>query len=171
MIKNIQLNFCGRIDSIVKANDNLYGGPKLNYKDLKYVKKINNVGLVIDLRHHYFPKVFIEKTRCLILGIKHSWKPMTIKDDFPDRIVFENIADRVKKTSSVVYVHCKSGEHRTNFVLSAVDIINNKKSVESQIEVIPKRNYWHINRLTNVEARKKTLARNLELFKKMFING
>lgn len=172
MLIKSDINFCRSNPSIVRVNSKLLGGPNPKYKDLKQLKKNDHVGLVIDLRNHYFPNVISEKVKCFILGIKHSWRPFTLKNIFPEKKVFLEIADDVKKTPLDVYIHCRSGRHRTKYALEATQIINDGKSVNDSInEITNCEDYWKIRsgkiRKTR-ELKLSSLGKNLDNFKRMF---
>lgn len=171
MVNKVNVNFCGLRPDIFKARPNLIGGPRPKYSELKELKGKEEVGLVVDLRHHFFPKVMMEKIRCFYLGIEHSWTPLTLKTSFPERDKFQKIADKVNQNSKGTYVHCRSGKHRTNFVLYAIQIINEKLPVETAIKTIQEeRNYWKVRAGNDnlLKLKHKVMTENLNKFREMF---
>ncbi len=166
---------------ITKIANNLYQGSRLNLEALKKLKN-DGVTTIFDVgssRLRDKPTKIKEKFFCFMLGLKYKEKPSTLVGKFPDKDYFITLASEVKNNNGASFIHCRSGLHRTNFAIQAVEIINAHKSIHSAIKDIKERNYFTFKKntlfkiknflgLISTQKVQLNLCKRLEAFQKMF---
>ena len=153
------ISFKGLPKNTRYVSKKLIVGSRQGLLGLRKLQKEEGVNLVLDLRDKSdILRVLFEKFLCKVLRLKHKFIPINFKDSkAPIKEIYKKALTIIETNSNgQIFVHCRSGRHRSLLLCAASEINENRIKTEEHFEqFLKKYKFYEIRKIRNLSPSKK----------------